>query len=83
MRKIISWIIDHKKLVLSFLTALFALLGALFGFSSCGLTKAVVRNNSEGTQTTVTVSTSNPTTVQVNPTVSLDINKDTSKLNLF
>lgn len=83
MRKIISWIIDHKKLVLSFFTALFALLGAIFGFSSCGLTKAVVRNNSEGTHTTITVSTSNPTTVQVNPSVSLDINKDTSKLNLF
>lgn len=83
MRKIISWIIDHKHLVITFLTALFALVAALFGFSSCGLTKAVVRNNSEGTQTTVTVSTSNPTTVQVNPSVSLDINKDTSKLNLF
>lgn len=67
MRKFISWIIDHKKLVISFLTALFALVAAIFGFSSCGLTKAVVRNNSEGTTTTVTVSTSNPTTVQVNP----------------
>lgn len=83
MRKIIPWIIDHKKLVITFLAALFALVAALFGFSSCGLTKAVVRNNSEGTQTTVTVSTSNPTTVQVNPNVSLDVNKDTSRLNIF
>lgn len=83
MRKIIPWIRDNKKLVLSFLTALSVFIAGLFGISSCGLTKAVVRNNSEGTQTTVTVSTSNPTTVQVNPSVSLDINKDTSKLNLF
>lgn len=83
MRKIISLITDHKKLVITFLTALFAFVAALFGISSCGLTKAVVRNNSEGTQTTVTVSTSNPTTVQVNPNVSLDVNKDTSRLNIF
>lgn len=41
---------------------------SLFFFSSCGSTvRAVVTNKAEGVTTSVSVTTSNPTTVQVSP----------------
>lgn len=40
--------------------------------SSCGsTTRATVRNNAEGTQTEVKITTSNPSTIQVSPNVTL------------
>lgn len=81
IRKIIIWIVGHKKVILTFLAALLALLCAIFNITACGVTKAIVRNNADSTTTTITVSTSNPTTVQVDPNVSIKFNKDSTKIN--
>lgn len=81
IKKILLWIVGHKKVIFSFLAALFALLCAIFNITACGVTKAIVRNNADSTTTTITVSTSNPTTVQVDPNVSIKFNKDSTKID--
>lgn len=50
--------------------------------SGCGVTKAIVRNNADGTNTSISIKTSNPTTVSVDPNVSLSVERDTTKLDL-
>lgn len=81
IKKILLWLVGHKKVILTFLAALFALICAIFNVTACGVTKAIVRNNADSTTTTITVSTSNPTSVQVDPNVRIDFNKDSTKIN--
>lgn len=50
--------------------------------SGCGVTKAIVRNNADSTTTSISIKTSNPTSVSVDPNVTLSVDKDTTKLNL-
>lgn len=76
--KIIKWIVVHKTVILSCLASILALLCAIFNITACGVTKAVVRNNADSTTTTISVSTSNPTTVQVDPNVRIQFNKDST-----
>lgn len=45
---------------------------ASMSLSACGsTTRASVRNNADGTQTEVKITTSNPSTIQVSPNLSL------------
>lgn len=48
----------------------------------CGVTKAIVRNNADSTTTSISIKTSNPTSVSVDPNVTLSVDKDTTKLSL-
>lgn len=66
-----------KPLLLSLFT-----LCALVVLSGCGVTKAIVRNNADSTTTSISIKTSNPTSVSVDPNVTLSVDKDTTKLNL-
>lgn len=50
---------------------LVAVLILLLSFSSCGLTRASVRNKAEGTTTEIKITTSNPTNVTATPNVEL------------
>lgn len=54
----------------------------LFICAGCGVTKAIVRNKADGTNTSISIKTSNPTTVSVDPNVSLSVERDTTKLDL-
>lgn len=45
----------------------------LFFSSSCGVTKAIVKNGADGTSTEVKITTNNPTTVTATPNVTLDL----------
>lgn len=65
----------------SLLLSLFALC-ALIILSGCGVTKAIVRNNADSTTTSISIKTSNPTSVSVDPNVTLSVDKDTTKLSL-
>lgn len=47
------------------------LLIAMLTLSACGVTKASVSKPAEGTQTTITITTSNPITTDVSPNVEL------------
>lgn len=64
------------------------ILSSLFFFytllicAGCGTTKAIVRNRADGTNTSISIKTSNPTTVSVDPNVSLSVVRDTTKLDL-
>lgn len=42
--------------------------------SSCGSTKVSVSQPAEGTSTTITVTTNNPITTEVNPTTTAELN---------
>lgn len=66
-----------KSLLLSLFT-----LCALIALSGCGVTKAIVRNNADSTTTSISIKTSNPTSVSVDPNVTLSVNKDTTNLSL-
>lgn len=51
-------------------------------FTSCGSTRVVVRNGTETAETTISVTTNNPTSVNASPNVSLDISKPFKDENL-
>ena len=48
------------------------ILFALLSVQSCGSTKVSVEKPAQGTQTTITVTTNNPITTEVNPTTELN-----------
>lgn len=59
------------KILVSVLVGALCALG-LFLCVSCGSTaKALIRNNAEATTTTVTITTNNPSNIEVSPDVSL------------
>lgn len=66
-----------KSLFLTLLT-----LCTLVILSGCGVTKAIVRNNADSTTTSISIKTSNPTSVSVDPNLSLSVQKDTTKLRV-
>ena len=59
--------------IFSILAIAIALAVYLFFFTSCGVTKAVVKNGADGTSTEIKITTNNPTSVTANPNVTLDI----------
>lgn len=61
------------ELVKAILTALVAALGTLYATSCGSTTKAYIRNAADGTSTTVSISTNNPTNWQVSPDVNLKL----------
>lgn len=47
----------------------------LVSFCSCGsTTKAIIKNSSTGTSTTISITTNNPTNWEVNPNTPIDLN---------
>lgn len=56
------------KLLATFLAGL----ATCFAMSSCGVTKATISKPAEGTQTTITITTNNPISTDVSPTVELN-----------
>ena len=46
---------------------------AMFFFSSCGTTQAIVRTSADSASTTISISTNNPTDVGITPNVSLQL----------
>lgn len=65
----------------SLLLSLFALC-TLVALPGCGVTKAIVRNNADSTTTSISIKTSNPTSVTVDPNVTLSVDKDSTNLSL-
>lgn len=59
-----------KNFAVSFLTALLTSLTMVL--QSCGVTKATISKPAEGTRTTITITTNNPMSTQVNPSVELN-----------
>ena len=59
--------------IFSVIAIIIALIVAVFFSSSCGLTKAVVKNGADGTTTEIKITTNNPTSVTANPNVSLPL----------
>lgn len=47
----------------------------LFFFTSCGTTRATVRNGATGTTTEIKITTNNPTSVTATPNVSFNQSK--------
>lgn len=62
------------RAVISVLLAALAVFGSM-SISSCGLTRATVTNRADGT-TTISISTSNPTSVNASPNVDLKLIPD-------
>lgn len=79
LTKILSRLSSAPKWIKVFVSVLVGALCALglFLCVSCGSTaKALIRNNAEATTTTVTITTNNPSNIEVSPDVSLT-NKQT------
>lgn len=58
-----------KRALYITLTILAAAIGAALGFCSCGSTRAVISKPAEGTTTTITITTNNPISTNVDPTI--------------
>lgn len=72
--KFIEWCKNHSKLVASLVTAIAAIVVALLTASCGSTTRALVRNNAEGTTTEVKITTNNPTSVSVSPETNVNYN---------
>lgn len=77
LKKLLSWLITKPVWVriLSVLVIMILSIMVLFSATSCGVTRATIRNNADNTQTTITITTNNPTSVDASPDVSLNDNK--------
>lgn len=64
---------------ISILALVIAIAAAALGLTSCGVTRAVVHNGATGTVTEIKITTSNPTTVQASPNVTIPIGQDGKK----
>lgn len=61
-------IVEVLKAIVYVITAVLTTLGV----TSCGVTKATISKPAEGTQTTITITTNNPISTNVNPNVELN-----------
>ncbi len=67
-----------KKVLTEILKAIAYVITAVLttlGVTSCGVTKATISKPAEGTQTTITITTNNPISTNVSPSVELQNNK--------
>ena len=67
-----------KKVMSEILKAIAYIITAVLttlGVTSCGVTKATISKPAEGTQTTITITTNNPISTNVSPSVKLKNNK--------
>lgn len=67
-----------KKVLTEVLKAIAYVITAVLttlGVTSCGVTKATISKPAEGTQTTITITTNNPISTNVSPSVELQNNK--------
>ncbi len=67
-----------KKVVIEILKAIVYITTAILttlGVTSCGVTKATISKPAEGTQTTITITTNNPISTNVSPSVELQNKK--------
>ncbi len=67
-----------KKVLTEILKAIAYVITAVIttlGVTSCGVTKATISKPAEGTQTTITITTNNPISTNVSPSVELQNKK--------
>lgn len=76
LKNLISSLSDAPKwvkIVVSVLLSLLCAVSIFLSLTSCGaVTRATVRNTADGTSTSVTISTNNPTSWTVSPDVDLN-----------
>ena len=69
VKKILQFVVDNKKVILSILSGIITLLCIIFGVSSCGTTRAIIRTSADNTASTISITTNNPTTVKLNSSI--------------
>ena len=69
MKKILQFILDNKKVILSLLSAILTLLCIIFGVTSCGTTRAIIRTSADNTASSIQITTNNPTSVKINSSI--------------
>lgn len=70
-KKILEFLISRPVWVRIVVIVITVLVSVCLLFSSCGITRAVVRGTAEGNVTEIKITTNNPTTVDASPNVSL------------
>lgn len=63
---------DTWRAICGAIAAILAAIGAALGFSGCGITRATISKPAEGTSTTITITTNNPITTNVDPTINAE-----------
>lgn len=71
--KLLTWLKSLPVWAKSISLLVIALISAVLLFTSCGVTRAVVTNRAEGTTTTISITTNNPTEVNTTPDVDLSV----------
>lgn len=74
--KLLEWIKTLPIWARSIILLVVSLICAVFFFTSCSSTRAVIRNPANTAVSTITVSVTNPQSVEVSPSV------DSTRLNL-
>lgn len=74
IKKLLSWLITKPVWVkvLSVIVVMILAIIMFFSATSCGVTRATVRNGAHSTTTTISITTNNPTSVTTTPDVDLN-----------
>lgn len=74
IKKLLSWLVTQPVWVrvLSIIVIMILSIMVLFSATSCGVTRATIRNNADSTTTSITITTNNPTSVTTTPDVDLN-----------
>lgn len=74
LKKLLSWLLTKPVWVriISVIIIMLLSIMVLFSATSCGVTRATIRNNAESTTTSITITTNNPTSVTTTPDVDLN-----------
>lgn len=74
IKKLLSWLLTKPVWVriISVIIIMLLSIMVLFSATSCGVTRATIRNNAESTTTSITITTNNPTSVTTTPDVDLN-----------
>lgn len=74
IKKLLSWLVTKPVWVrvLSIIVIMILSVMVLFSATSCGVTRATIRNNADSTTTSITITTNNPTSVTTTPDVDLN-----------
>lgn len=77
LMKVVTFLLSAPRWAKIFMPLIVALLSIVVLLSSCGSTvKATISNKAEGVSTTVSITTSNPTSVTVTPDTEVNYKPD-------
>ena len=69
LKKLLTWLLSSPKWCKICVPFLLAFLAMCYLFTSCGTTRATIRTTADNTQSSISITTNNPTSVSVSNSI--------------